>query len=61
MKKDEMDQLVRKIVERVHDEMSLAYTRKLLPSKFNLEKAVRRAMAEKLPSADTPEIRRPES
>lgn len=63
MKKPDTDQVVRKIVERVRDEIGLAYARRAEVTRFSLEKAVRRALTETgaLEERDeTPEKGRPE-
>lgn len=46
MNKTDSDHLVRRIVERVQDEIGLAYARRVQVTRFSLEKAVRRTLEE---------------
>ena len=46
MRKHDQDQVVRKVVERIQDELGLAYARRRQVTRFDLERAVRRALTE---------------
>lgn len=49
MNREDTDQLVQRIVDRVHDEVGLAYARKTVVKKRDLERAVRRVLTDLMP------------